>query len=283
MATQVPKTVPADCLLRAATKLEKSIYRKSNHKYREKIKALNEELDRYKLQCEIMIPSLQVEVHRLKEELVIKNKRCIDLEMSHGVYLKKTDIDNEWIKYDEWIDKYDQYLNKEDSKNSDDDENISFEEETVKENSDDVKNSNKKGKSKKRKATEPINAGKNENPEVTEPINASKNENTEVTESINTGKNENTEVTESKNVKINIAEITKIKTPNDLLSTVPSPISTNPEPQAQQPPGSPKKRTRSSPPPMNNFAPDRSPLNIPAMTKTQLGLGQGVKRKRRKK
>jgi len=265
MATQVPKTGSFDWLLRAATKLEKAIYRKSNYKYREKIKALKEEIDRYKRQCEIMIPSLQVEVSRLKEELVMKNKRCVDLEMSQRICKSNSDSD------DEWLFKHDLNLTEEEE-NSDHDEDNSIEE--IK--TDIVEKVESVGKNKE--STDKT---------VTESIVGRSNiDSAEVTE-FNVGKSniDSTEVTESnvgKIDKINITEITKIKTPNDLLLIVLSPPNSSiPESQVQ-PPGSPKKRTRSSSPPTHNFAPDGSPLP-PVMIKTRLGLGQGVKRKRRKK
>jgi len=270
MATQVPKTGSFDWLLRAAAKLEKATYRKSNHKYREKIKALNDELDRYKLQCEIMIPTLQVEVRRLKEELEIKTKRCIDLEMCQKVSRNNSDNDYEWLDNLNFTD--------EDNENSEEDID-SCEEETILEKSKGVIKSNKESTEMTATKSTKVEKANNTEPKV-EKLNDESIDSTEP----KVGKLNKESIDGTKKIdKINITEISKIATPNDLLTVLTPPDTTNPESQVQQqPPGSPKKRTRSSSPPTNNLTPDSSPLFTPAMTKT-LGLGQGVKRKRRKK
>jgi len=215
-----------------------------------------------------MIPTLQVEVHRLKEELEIKTKRCIDLEMCQKVSRNNSDNDYEWLDNLNFTD--------EDNENSEED-NDSCEEETILEKSKGVIKSNKESTEITATESTKIEKVNNTEPKV-EKLNDESIDSTEPKVGKLNKEIDGTEKTDK------IKEISKIKTPNDLLMVLTPPVTTNPESQVQQqPPGSPKKRTRSSSPPTNNLTPDSSPLFTPAMTKTQLGLGQGVKRKRRKK
>jgi len=79
MASQLPNTDSPSWLLRAASKLEKDLYRKISYKYRVKIKDLKTEIERLLRKGEQMQMTFQDEVKRLKAELGIKDKRCGEL------------------------------------------------------------------------------------------------------------------------------------------------------------------------------------------------------------
>jgi len=80
MAIHLPSTASNNWLLRAAAKLEKACYRNAGYKYRVKIKELKAENDDLIRKGEIIIPPLQAEIRRLKEELEKKNKQCAELQ-----------------------------------------------------------------------------------------------------------------------------------------------------------------------------------------------------------
>jgi len=247
--------------------MEKGCYRKANYKYRVKLKELNTENDRLLEKCEFVLPALQEENQRLKATLEEKDKLCkqlqqriIDLEMSNRIKDSESD---EWVAS----------LSESDD-DSDNDKKPSVKDDKVVEKFIEKLNTIMTKKPAKKPKTETTTEIE-ETTKTEEPI-----EKTETME-----KTETTTIEKPKTVKkLLVEEISLVKTPNDLLMLRPKPICTNPDSQVNQPPSSPKKRTRSlSPLPANNLPPDSSPLLIPVMTDTLNGPGHSVKRKRRKK
>jgi len=280
MAIAVPTTASFNWLLQAATKLEKACYRKINYKYRVKLKDLNNENDQLLLKCEVMIPALQEEIQRLKVELEAKDKLCaqlkVDLEMTRRIALKGSNESDEWLG------------NSTDSnENIDEDPNENIDEEETEDNEKPVEPSNDK------KTIENADKKTIENADKKSVENAEMDEKTvdkiivskKTVDELKTDTGKTVEDTNHPS-KPAIVEIgIGIKTPNDLIQ-LPTPlILTNLDPQAHQPPSSPKKRTRSLSPQSSvlNLTNDSSPLAPPEMIETPTGPGQGVKRKKRKK
>jgi len=270
MAIHIPSTDSPNWLLRAASRLEKELYRTISYNYRVKIKSLKLENEHLIRKGEIIIPTLQEEVQRLKAELESKNKLCTELQGLKAELESKNklcvELQSRLVDFE--MTSRDLVFNE-----SDDEEG----------NKNDGKEGNKNDGTYKDDSEKDVEKEERNNSEseVEGDCNDStneKDENIEKPNSVSITLSVDQEIGKAR--KREIDELTNLKDmAPDLLITL-YPIS-----RIQRPPlGSPRKRARSLSPPANNLPPaSSSPLcNPPAMIGTSVGPGQSVKRKRRR-